>query len=104
VGAPPAPLGTAEVEVAIVTPPPGHEPDLAQGRDLYLTICQSCHGAEGDGGHENAGAPLTAALTMETILTTATHGRNQMPAFGPILTPEDLHDVAAYILEEVVTE
>jgi alcohol dehydrogenase (cytochrome c) len=105
VGAPPAPLGTAEEEeVAVVTPPPGHEPDLAHGREIYLTICQSCHGAEGDGGHEGGGAPLTPALTMETILTTATHGRNQMPAFDQILTPEDLHDVAAYILEEVVRE
>ena len=77
--------------------------DLDHGRELYLQTCVPCHGANGEGG-DTGGAPLTASLTMQTILTTATNGRNAMPAFGPIMPVEDLHDVASYILDEIVAE
>jgi mono/diheme cytochrome c family protein len=35
-------------------------------------------------------------------LTTIGNGRDAMPAFGRVYKPEDLHDVAAFILEELV--
>jgi mono/diheme cytochrome c family protein len=34
-------------------------------------------------------------------MTTIANGREQMPAFGRALRPEDLHDVANYILTEI---
>ncbi len=99
-GAPP-PIPGAIVAAAAVSPPADREPDLAHGRELYVTACLPCHGAGGEGGHDGGGAPLTDALTVETILTTTTNGRDAMPAFGPIYSREDLHDVAGYILEEL---
>jgi len=33
---------------------------------------------------------------------TISNGRDSMPAFGRTYRPEDLHDIAAYILEEIV--
>jgi mono/diheme cytochrome c family protein len=50
------------------------------------------------------GAPLaTTKLSQEEIVTTIGNGRDQMPAFGRAYKPEDLQDVAAYILEYLVS-
>jgi len=43
-------------------------------------------------------------LTVSDIMTTANYGRNTMPAFGFAYSPEQLHDVAAYVLEELLGE
>lgn len=37
-------------------------------------------------------------------MTTIGNGRDQMPAFRQALRPEDLHDVAAYILAEITVQ
>jgi mono/diheme cytochrome c family protein len=74
--------------------------DLAHGRELYSQTCIACHGSDGKGGVH--GAPLTNTLTIADIMNTVSNGRNEMPAFGRAYKPEELHDVAAFILEEVV--
>jgi mono/diheme cytochrome c family protein len=74
--------------------------DVAHGRELYSQTCIACHGNDGKGGVH--GAPLTAKLTVADIMTTASNGRNEMPAFGRAYKPEDLHDVATYIVEQLV--
>ena len=48
------------------------------------------------------GAPLTSRLTLADIMTTVGNGRNEMPAFGRVYKPEELHEVATFILEELV--
>ena len=40
-------------------------------------------------------------LTLAELMTTIGNGRESMPAFGRAMRPEDLHDLAAYILEEL---
>ncbi len=72
--------------------------DLAHGRDLYSGACMVCHGPDGKGG-THGGAPLTAALTRDSIITTVTSGRNQMPAFDSALTTQDREDLATYVLQ-----
>jgi mono/diheme cytochrome c family protein len=48
------------------------------------------------------GAPLaTTKLSLEEIVTTVSNGRDQMPAFGRAYKPEELQDVADYILAEI---
>ena len=37
-------------------------------------------------------------------MATIGNGRDQMPAFGSALTPTDLHDVAAFILDRFVDQ
>jgi mono/diheme cytochrome c family protein len=74
--------------------------DVAHGRELYSQTCSACHGADGTGGVH--GAPLTTTqLSLAEIMTTIDNGRDQMPAFGRAYTPEDLRDVATFILEEL---
>jgi alcohol dehydrogenase (cytochrome c) len=82
--------------------PENRAPDLAHGRELYLQTCIACHGDDGQGGVH--GAPLTTRLTLADIMTTVGNGRNEMPAFGRTYKLEELHDVAAFILEDLLGE
>ena len=77
--------------------PPGPA-DLAKGKDLFSGACVVCHGENGKGGTPG-GAPLTPLLTHDAIVQIVTNGRNQMPAFGSALRPQDREDIAAYVLQ-----
>lgn len=48
------------------------------------------------------GARLTSALSEADIMTVLANGRGAMPAFASIYEIDDLHDLAAYILGELV--
>ncbi|MDC0598759.1 PQQ-binding-like beta-propeller repeat protein [Gammaproteobacteria bacterium] len=90
--------------LATIEPPAGREPDLANGLQVYSQICSACHGPNGEGGH-GGGIELTGrSLSISDIMTVASYGRNTMPAFVEVFSAEQLHDVGAYILEEIVTE
>ena len=79
------------------------DPDArAIGKHLFLTYCSQCHGSDAMGakGFPNltdndwlyGGEP-------ETIQATITNGRSGvMPAWGPILGPEKVKQVANYVL------
>ena len=68
------------------------------GAKIYKAACLPCHGSTGEGG-EGGGAPLVNGLSRESILATATTGKNNMPAFTSSYTPDELNDVAAYIAD-----
>lgn len=74
------------------------EPDLASGADVYRITCLPCHGEDGQGGH-NGARPLDGLDSMNQVLETVMQGRNDMPVFVDILTPEQIRDVSAYVLE-----
>ena len=99
------PRGSADppartTSAAPIAVPAGRVADLAHGRELFGQTCVACHGTDGSGGIH--GAPLTATtLTLAELMTTIGNGRESMPAFGRAMRPEDLHDVAAYILEDL---
>jgi mono/diheme cytochrome c family protein len=51
------------------------------------------------------GAPLTTTtLSLAELMATIGNGRGEMPAFGGAMKPEDLHDVAAFILDRLVDQ
>lgn len=79
---------------------PARTANLEKGKEIYTTSCVVCHGESGQGG-THGGAPLTSALTHESIATVVANGRNQMPAFGSALPPNDLQDLAAYVTQMV---
>jgi quinohemoprotein ethanol dehydrogenase len=83
---------------APATPATAHVADLAQGKDIYTTTCVVCHGPTGLGG-THGGAKLTRALTQEGITTVLIKGRNDMPAFGSALSPQQLQDLTGYVLQ-----
>jgi alcohol dehydrogenase (cytochrome c) len=73
----------------------GGDPDLANGRTVFGSTCSFCHGEEGAGGH--GGPPISHGLSRTEVQTIVGGGRNEMPAFGTMLSPEQLRDVAAHV-------
>jgi quinohemoprotein ethanol dehydrogenase len=72
--------------------------DLAQGKRVFQDSCVICHGEDGRGGH-GGGAPLDAVASLGAVIETVDAGRNSMPAFRDILSPEQIRDVAGYVVE-----
>ena len=58
-----------------------------------------CHGNQGEGGHE--GVPLTAITDAQSIRRIVIEGRNRMPAFGALLTPEQIQDLVAFVADRL---
>ncbi len=77
------------------------DPQLEQGRSLYISNCASCHGGAGGGGRGTklADGAVVASLTEEEHIAVVTDGRNAMPAFGARLTAEEIEAVVAYTRE-----
>jgi alcohol dehydrogenase (cytochrome c) len=100
------PRGAADPPARGGGPPPAvpqnRTADLAHGRELYLQNCITCHGEDGRGGQHGEATQLTTALSLPDMLNIVTNGRNAMPAWGRALRPEQIHDVAAYIREELL--
>ena len=86
-GGPPAP-----VALPATTRPANAE----HGGDIYRAACVPCHGAAGGGG-SGGGASLLKGQSHDTILGTASAGKNNMPAFKSIYSADELNDVTAYI-------
>jgi cytochrome c oxidase cbb3-type subunit 3 len=80
-----------------------HDPGaMATAKNLFALNCSTCHGSDARGakGFPNltdrdwlwGGGP-------DTIYQTVAHGRNgMMPAWGPVLGPAGVEEVAAYVL------
>jgi len=90
---PPAAAGTPVSRQTVVAA--AGAPNIAAGRTVYTQTCVACHGTDGKGDH--GGAPLTALKDLPTTIQTVTGGRNNMPAFSVVLTPEQIRDVSGYI-------
>jgi mono/diheme cytochrome c family protein len=75
-------------------------PNVAHGQEIFASTCVICHGEDGQGGH-GGGAPLAAVTNPAAAIQTITAGRNTMPAFDGVLTPEQIRDVAAYVVERL---
>jgi alcohol dehydrogenase (cytochrome c) len=69
--------------------------DAANGERLFQEACQFCHGLDGQGGHQ--GVSLQAMTDPQVVFQTVRAGRNNMPAFGSLLSREEVRDVAAYV-------
>ena len=78
------------------------------GPAIFKAQCVVCHGAKGKGDGPAAAAlnprpsnlsdaGRMAKLSDDSLAKVLTTGRNAMPAFGKILKPEELRDVAAYL-------
>ena len=82
----------------------GHNDIAAQLGKLKFGVCAACHGADGK-GNTALGAPnLTDKVWLhgwgeQAIVSIVTTGKtNIMPAQGRLLTPEQVHVLAGYVL------
>lgn len=83
--------------------------DLTRGKILYDAHCAACHGIQGDGNGPRAESltppptDFTSGSTManvslevnEQVVAQGKPGTG-MPAFGMILSPDEIQDVIAY--------
>jgi mono/diheme cytochrome c family protein len=73
------------------------------GAAVFGENCSTCHGATGHGG--NGGPDLTTmplAQTEEGAIQQVTNGGGGMPAFQGVLSEEEIENVAAYVVHEIV--
>ena len=88
-----AAAGGAAADDDIVNPVLGQKAAIAAGRVIYRTRCYICH--LGNGGR---GPNLFASkLSDYQFLETAINGRGTMPAFGTLMTPDEIWNVHAYV-------
>lgn len=84
--------------------------DISNGKEKYLTYCLSCHGDLGYGdGIAAASLPekpsniykgLTSPFEFESELySTVMNGNEGMPAWGAVLSADDIRDIFGYIID-----
>lgn len=77
--------------------------DPAAGEAVFAENCAACHGETGHGGA--AGPDLRTmplAQTEAGAIKQVTNGGGGMPAFGGQLSEEEISDVAAYVVHDIV--
>jgi cytochrome c6 len=91
------------VVVAIAFPPPTMAADAAQ---LFEFHCSGCHINGGNIVRRGKNLKLKTLerdqmATVEAIATLVTHGKgNNMSAYADRLTPTEIQQVSAYVLEQ----
>jgi mono/diheme cytochrome c family protein len=81
---------------------PADDPELVEGRNVYIANCMSCHGTSGGGGRGpklNDGAVVTRFPDPADQATLIIEGARAMPAFDAKLSPEQIGAVVRYTRE-----
>ncbi|EKV01957.1 cytochrome c, mono- and diheme variants family [Leptolyngbya sp. PCC 7375] len=85
--------------------PPAMAADAGAGAQVFAANCAACH--IGGGNAVNPAKTLkkddlvaNGKDTVDAITTQVTNGNAGMPSFGGRLTPEQVENVAAYILAQ----
>jgi cytochrome c oxidase cbb3-type subunit 3 len=77
---------------------------VTAGKEAYMTICSTCHGADGKGNIALGAPNLSDDIWLydslrETIASTVRNGRvNRMPAQENLLREDKIHLLTAYVL------
>jgi alcohol dehydrogenase (cytochrome c) len=73
------------------------------GKEVFAENCSTCHGSTGHGG--NGGPDLTTmpkAKEQKGAEEQVTNGGGGMPPFKGVLSEEEIKNVAAYVVEDIV--
>lgn len=70
---------------------------LAHGEAVYVNYCARCHGKSGDLAIAGAKNLQLSMLDKNAQLQLITAGKGAMPAFGKVLSPEEIMATVAYI-------
>jgi mono/diheme cytochrome c family protein len=69
------------------------------GKELYVTYCVACHGADGKMAFSGAKDLSMSTMDIETRILQITHGKGVMNAFKNVLSVQEIESVAIYIEE-----
>ncbi|MDX9749556.1 MAG: cytochrome c [Flavobacteriales bacterium] len=67
------------------------------GRQLYVSNCQLCHGDDGKLGLNNAKDLTASTLSRAEMVAIVKYGRNAMTPFRHILSPAEVDAVVDYV-------
>lgn len=70
----------------------------ARGAGVYEHNCQACHGAGGVGGVGPKLAKNPILMHEELYWETVLHGRGPMPAWGSVLSHQEIADIHAWLV------
>ncbi|QSJ18706.1 c-type cytochrome [Nostoc sp. UHCC 0702] len=79
--------------------------DAASGTKIFSANCASCHAGgknlvKAEKSLKKDALEKYGLYSAEAIITQITNGKNAMPAFKGRLKPNQIEDVAAYVLEQ----
>jgi mono/diheme cytochrome c family protein len=69
-----------------------------KGKMQFEQKCAACHGSDGTAGIGNAANLSISKLDSITVMNTISKGKNGMPPFSSQLTPEEIENVAGYVM------
>jgi alcohol dehydrogenase (cytochrome c) len=88
----------ADSTPALVTAPAGGQTEASDGPGIYLQACQFCHGQDARGAENGMDLTMSELDDLAAIALVIRDGRNTMPAFGGLLSEEQLEAVARHVL------
>ena len=93
--------GTLPEETTEESPAAGVEGDAAAGESIFASNgCGGCHVLDAAGASGNIGPNLDESQPdLELVIERVTNGAGAMPAYGDQLEPQQIADVAAYVVE-----
>jgi alcohol dehydrogenase (cytochrome c) len=97
--------GTGHAGETPAEPSDSKNGDAAAGKTVWTANCSGCHGLAGTGG--NGGPDLTripTAANAERVTAQVTNGGGGMPAFKGVLSPKEIRDVTAYVVQEITAK
>ena len=96
-----SPVKASLVPAAKAIELPAGKANLVKGKSTYRLLCVACHGDAGTGG-EGGGATLAnVGKDLPGMANTVNAGRNKMPPFTGVLSPEQIRDVLGYVGQEL---
>ena len=76
---------------------PVHRRGHSRGAGIYENNCQACHGTDATGGHGPKLAKNPILKHEDLFWDTVLHGRGPMPAWGSVLSHQDIADIHAWL-------
>ena len=73
--------------------------DAESGEQIYKTYCVACHGDNGKLKLNDAPDLTFSRMTLEERIENITKGGSMMPAFGEVISEEQIQAVAVYLDE-----
>ncbi|OUC13268.1 MAG: cytochrome C6 [Alkalinema sp. CACIAM 70d] len=84
---------------------PARASDLTQGQQVFALHCAGCH--EGGGNIVRRGKTLklkalekNQVATLDAVIALVTNGKANMSAYVDRLTPAEIENVSAYVLDQ----
>ncbi|MFD2246413.1 SirB2 family protein [Pontibacter ruber] len=75
-----------------------NESSLTNGKSIYVQVCATCHGANGEKGLGGAANLAASTLSLNQRKDVIHKGRGMMPGFGQQLSEQEIEQVAAYTM------